>query len=139
MKEEKDLTQLWITIISSLIMEENRVTIASLNLCLGLANKKLEVENLINNNHLDVLCLHETEIPKSMDPKILAVKDFVLELENNSVKARTGIYLSNCINYKRKSELEGIDSNLLIVDIYTKKGPKRLINIYRSFNPQNNV
>ena len=67
------------------------------------------------------------------------MKDFVLELENNSVKARTGIYLSNSINYKRKSELEGIDSNLLIVDIYTKKGPKRLINIYRSFNPQNNV
>ena len=43
-------------------MEENKVTIASLNLCLGFANKKLEVENLINTNKLDILCLQETEI-----------------------------------------------------------------------------
>ena len=41
--------------------------------------------------------------------------------------------------YKRRTDLEGVDSNLVIIDILSKKDPLRLINIYRSFNPPNNI
>ena len=36
-------------------------------------------------------------------------------------------------------ELEGINSNLFSVDIESAGSVKRIINVYRSFNPQNNV
>ena len=35
------------------------VKIATLNLCLGLKNKRLEVERLMINNNVDVMCLQE--------------------------------------------------------------------------------
>ena len=35
-----------------------------------------------------------------------------------------------------QSSLEGVDSNLIIIDI-EGKSPTRIINVYRSFNPQN--
>ena len=40
------------------------VKIATLNLCLGLKNKRLEVERLMINNNVDVMCLQEVEIEK---------------------------------------------------------------------------
>ena len=92
----------------------------------------------MTSNKIDILCLQETEVLHSVNVDSLSIKNFEFELEKNTIKARTGIYLSNCINYKRKQDLEGIDSNLVIIDILTKKGPQRLINVYRSFSPQNN-
>ena len=38
------------------------VKIATLNLCLGLKNKKLEIENLLLQNDIDILCLQEVEL-----------------------------------------------------------------------------
>ena len=35
--------------------------------------------------------------------------------------------------------MEGVNSNLVIIDIITKNEPIRIINIYRSFSPQDNV
>ena len=43
-------------------MSNNKIKIATLNLCLGLKNKKLEVSQLLNEYEIDVLCLQETEI-----------------------------------------------------------------------------
>ena len=39
------------------------------------------------------------------------------------------------INFKQLS-LEGVDSNLIIIDI-KGSNPSRIINVYKSFNPQN--
>ena len=64
---------------------------------------------------------------------------YQLELENNTINARTGFYIKNNIKFKRRNDLEGINSNLVIIGIKDTKVPVRLINIYRSFNPQNNV
>ena len=41
--------------------------------------------------------------------------------------------------YRRMKNLEGVDSNLIIIDIVSPSTVKRIINVYRSFNPQNNV
>ena len=51
------------------------------------------------------------------------------------MKSRVATYIKDNINYNRRPELEGKNSNLLIIDI--EQEPRfRIINIYRSFNPQ---
>ena len=52
------------------------VTIATLNLCLGLKNKRLEVERLMNDNNKDIMCLQEVEIEKDYDYTTLNLKNF---------------------------------------------------------------
>ena len=110
-----------------------------MNLCLGLKNKKLEVGQLLVEHDIDVMCLQETEIEYHFNPGLLAIGGYELELETNNVKARTGMFVRNNLKYKIRKDLEGMNSNLVVLDILTKNEPLRIINIYQSFNPQNNV
>ena len=48
------------------------------------------------------------------------------EKKNNSTKARVGVYVSNDLNYTRRSDLEGSNSNILIIDIMVGR-PIRII------------
>ena len=50
---------------------KNILKIATLNLCLGLKNKKLDVENLLSENKINILCLQEVEIESNYDPNVL--------------------------------------------------------------------
>ena len=59
--------------------------LATLNLCLGLKNKREEVKKLIEENDIDVLCLKETEISKDYNHQMLSVRGFNLEIENNMI------------------------------------------------------
>jgi hypothetical protein len=63
---------------------------------------------------------------------------FAYESENHSVKSRVGIYINSLIKYNRCNHLEGNNSHITIVDVKTKK-ELRIINIYRSFNPQSSL
>ena len=110
--------------------------ILTLNLCLGLKNKKDLVKNILIQNKIGVLSMQETEVERTFDKTLLRIPGFTLELEENSVISRVGFYISNDFNYKRVTSLEGEDSNVIIVDI-DGKNPTRIINVYRSFNPQN--
>ena len=47
------------------------------------------------------------EIEKDFDIDLLSIKGYAFELEKNSVKSRTGVYLLNTISYERICELEG--------------------------------
>ena len=76
--------------------------ISTLNLCLGLKHKMLEIEQLLIENKIDVLCLQEMEVEIFFDSNLLAINGYRLELENNSEKARTGFYIRNLVNYKRR-------------------------------------
>ena len=60
---------------------------------------------------------------------------FSVEVESNSENSRAAIYVSSNIDYIRRGDLEGTDSNLIIIDL---KGSMnlRIINIYRSHSPQ---
>ena len=51
-----------------MIMSTN---ICTLNLCLGLKNKKLLVKKLLEENENDVLCMQETEIMKDIDQNVI--------------------------------------------------------------------
>ena len=114
------------------------VKIATLNLCLGLKSKKVDVENLLLHNDIGILCLQEVEIESSFNADLLNIKNYNFELENNSSKARVGIYISKNVEYKRMRHLEGVDSHIVVLDL-SNCAVKRIVNIYRSFNPQNNV
>ena len=48
--------------------------IASLNLCLGLKNKKESVKRLIIENDIDIMCMQETEVPVDFPTDLLTFK-----------------------------------------------------------------
>ena len=75
------------------------INIGTLNLCLGLKNKKDEVKRLLSTNKLDILCLQETELESNYPTDILAFKGFAFEAENNRNKIRTGIYIKDTLSY----------------------------------------
>ena len=54
---------------------------------------------------------------------LLAINGFMLELEINTVQARTGFYITKDLKYKRRGDLEGVDSNIVILDILNEKEP----------------
>ena len=112
--------------------------IATWNLCLGLLNKKDIVLDELVKNDIDVCCLQETELGKNCDLKILNSKDFELETETSNDKIRVGIYVKNTSTYKRRQDLEDPDCHLIIIDLFL--GVKiRVITLYRSFRPPNNL
>ena len=50
-----------------------------------------------------------------------------LEVENNAIKSRVGIFVSNNVNYTRMYQLEGINSHIIIIDINDSCTIKRII------------
>ena len=117
--------------------QNNNVTLASWNLCLGLANKKDLVSKIIMENKIDICAMQEIDIPSGYDTSILSFKGYELLTENNDVKMRTGVYIRNGMNYTRQSELEGLNNGLVIVDVKLQI-PFRIICVYRVFNPPGN-
>ena len=83
--------------------------------------------------------LPEVEVESGFDHSTLNIKGFDLEIEINSVKSRTGVYISKDINYSRKIELEGVNSHLIVIDIEGRSEIKRIINVYICFNPQEGI
>ena len=115
----------------------NETRIGTLNLCLGLRNKKEEVRRMIQDNNIDILCMQEIEIPKDFPIQMLTFKGYQFENENNNIKSRCGMYISNNISYVRRNDLETEGIHAMIIDI-KDVNKTRIINVYRSFNPQNN-
>ena len=57
----------------------------TLNLCLGLPNKKEIVKHIINDEKIDVLCLQETEIEINVDRNLMSFPGYLYESESNSI------------------------------------------------------
>ena len=74
-----------------------KMKIATLNLCLGLRNKKEAIKKLITENDIQILCLQVTEIPIDFPADLLTFKGYNFENENNEYKKRCGIYVSDKI------------------------------------------
>ena len=79
------------------------------------------MSRLLIEHKIDILCLQETEVEKHFNPVSLAINGYELELEINNLKARTGIYVKNNMQYKRRNDLEGVNSNLVIIDIIKRE------------------
>ena len=115
-----------------------KIKIGTLNLCLGLQAKKELVKQTILFEEIDVLCMQETESNKNLDHNLLSFPGFTIETEKNTMNSKVGIFISSKINSVRKLELEGEDSNLVIINLMGKS-KCRIINVYRSFAPQHGV
>ena len=114
----------------------NVIKIATLNLCLGLKNKKETVKKLIIDHEIEILCLQETEIPVDYPIDLLTFRGYSFENENNQFKSRCGIYVSDKLSYLRRYDLEIINMHVMIIDIDDNQ-KTRIMNVYRPFNPQN--
>ena len=106
------------------------VKIATLNLCLGLKNKKDLVKAALLEQKIDILCMQETEISPDFDEEMIQIPGYILELEVNAIKRRVGMYISSDLSFRRRVELEGKDSNVIIIDLMDER-KTRLINVYR--------
>jgi exonuclease III len=71
------------------------IKIGSLNLCLGLQNKKELVKQLIVENEIDVLCVQETELIANLDHDLMSFKNFNYESEINDVISRANPHHSS--------------------------------------------
>ena len=57
-------------------------------------------------------------VSKIINPQnILSFKGYDYLTENNSIKARTGMYINNLIPYQRRTDLEKMDCGIIIVDV----------------------
>ena len=77
----------------------------------------------------------EIELESNFDCNILSIPGFTLETENTNHKKRVGMYIRNNIKYERCSLLEEQDNNLVMIDVILENASRRIVNIYRSFNP----
>ena len=75
------------------------------------------VKKILEQNKINVLCMQETEITNDIDRNELNIPGYRLEIEQNLIKARVGFYVSKSVNYVRRTDLEGINSNLIIIDL----------------------
>ena len=114
------------------------IKISTLNLCLGLPNKKTLVKQLLISEKIDILCLQETELITNLDHSLMSFNDYTFESETNNVKSRTGMYIRTGTKYLRRLDLEGVNSHMVVIDVKSNPG-LRLITLYRSFNPQNQL
>ena len=103
--------------------------IATLNLCLGLNSTKNLIKETILREKIDILCMQETEINKNLDYNLLSFPGFTIETENNTSVSRVAFYISKVVEYIRRTDLEGDDSNLIIIDIMGSVR-RRIINVY---------
>ena len=67
------------------------------------------IKETILNDHIDILCMQETEMNCNIDHSILSFPGFYIETEKNSCNSRTAIYISNNLQYLTREELEGED------------------------------
>ena len=116
-------------------MMAKQLKVATLNLGLGLKNKKDLVKELLMSNEIDILAMQEIELESNFDCNLLSIPGFTLETENTRNKKRVGIYIRNNVKYERCTLLEEEDNNLVIIDVIVENISRRIVNIYRSFNP----
>ena len=63
---------------------------------------------------------------------LLSFPGYSIETENNSYCSRVAYYISNRVEYIRRGDLEGVDSNLIIIYLIGSVS-RRIINIkYKS-------
>jgi exonuclease III len=110
------------------------IKIGTLNLCLGLPNKKEIVKNINKDEKIDILCLQETEIETNTDHNLMSLPGYLYESKENTIKSRVGCYVNTNLLYVRRLDLEGSNSHLVILDPKTIQ-ELQIINIFRCFNP----
>ena len=61
--------------------------------------------------------MQETEINKNLDHNLLSFPGGVVETEGNSECSRVAIYIGVKVDYRRRQDLEGVNSNLIVIEM----------------------
>ena len=101
-------------------------------------NKKDIIKRTVQEMDIDICCMQEVDIPNDFPNELMSFQNYQIEVENNNRKARVAILLKSTVKYVRRANLEGSNSNLLVIDIL-HGSTTRIINLYRSFAPQDNI
>ena len=112
------------------------IKVATWNICLGLKNKKDYVYETLKLNQIDICAIQEVEILKDYPENLLTEKNYSIEIELFTVKARTAFIIKCDTNYQRRVDLEQADTSVIIIDVNLGHN-YRIINVYCSFNPPN--
>ena len=102
-----------------------------------MVNKKDYIYDTLRKEKINVCLLQEVELKKNYPIQLMSSKDYKIESELCTNIARSAIIISNCVNYKRRHDLEEEDMSLVIIDVDSQTN-YRIINLYRQFNPPNN-
>ena len=114
------------------------IKIATWNLCLGLSNKKEYVYQTLNCENIDLCLFQEAKIEKDLNVNLLSSKNYCLEVECVSNKARCAVAIKNNLSYTRRTDLEDSDLGIMVIDINDTTN-YCIVNLYRQFNPPNNL
>ena len=95
---------------------KNCFTIISWNVCLGVQQKLHHVEKLLKETDAAVLFVQECDLFQYQTDAI-SIKDYVTEfaLIEHSKKIRSMAFIKKTIKYKRRKDLEGKDSNIILL------------------------
>ena len=102
--------------------------IATWNVCLGLSNKKYCVLEALIRNNVAICGLQEIKVENNFPNDLLNCGGYTLEIEQNTGKRRSGIYVRNDVQYTRRSDLEIEDCHVVIIDAIIGK-VVRIINL----------
>jgi hypothetical protein len=64
------------------------------------------LKKLVVDSYRDVFCMQEIELKNGYRVALLSFPNFNLEVEENTVNARVGIYINNEVNHVRRTDLE---------------------------------
>ena len=92
----------------------------------------------LNQENVDICLLQEVEITKDYPTQLLSNRNYKLEIEAITSKARCAIAIKNNIDYTRRNDLEDEDLGLMVIDVNSARN-FRIVNVYRQFNPPNNI
>ena len=87
---------------------------------------------------IDICLLQEVEIDKDYSHLLLSSRNYKIEIENNTGKARCAIAIKNNINYIRRNDLVDPNLGLVVIDV-DNVNKYRLVNVYRQFTPPDNL
>ena len=59
--------------------------------------------------------MQEVEVETDFDVELLKLPGYILELENNTVKKRVGCYIRENLKYRRRNDLESLNSLVIII------------------------
>jgi endonuclease/exonuclease/phosphatase family metal-dependent hydrolase len=120
-------------------MSRNKsLKVCTWNVCLGIKYKLRQVEEIMRNNEIDIICLQEVELAQEDDLSLLEINGYTMEIERSSGKRRSMIYIRNTIQYERHHAKEQENSHVILISIVESNKTVQLAAVYRAFKLTSN-
>ena len=88
---------------------------------MGLFNKKDYIYNTLNEEKIDIALLQKVELDINIPPELLSSKNYKIEIEQVTSKARCPIAVKDTMKYRRRRDLEELNLGLIVIDVTCNK------------------